>query len=160
MNENMISFESKSEDDTKKLAERAGKIIREGVALALIGDLGAGKTFFAKYLAKALGVKEEVTSPTFNLMNIYEGVCPMYHFDLYRLESVEQLEDIGFYEYIESEEGISLIEWADKFIKELSENTVKVTFEKIDENSRKISFSGKGKLAEEFLEKMKEGSRL
>ena len=154
----MISFEVNSEEDTKKLATLAGKSIKEGVTLALIGDLGAGKTFFTKHLAKTLGAEEEVTSPTFNLMNIYEGVCPIYHFDLYRLETLEQLEDIGFCEYAESGEGVCLIEWADKFKSEMPENTVEVNFEKTGENSRTITFSGEGELAKEFLEKMKEGA--
>ena len=145
----MISFEVNSEEDTKKLATLAGKSIKEGVTLALIGDLGAGKTFFTKHLAKTLGAEEEVTSPTFNLMN---------HFDLYRLETLEQLEDIGFCEYAESGEGICLIEWADKFKSEMPENTVEVNFEKTGENSRTITFSGEGELAKEFLEKMKEGA--
>lgn len=156
----MLCFKVKSEEDTKKLAELAGKNIKEGITLALIGDLGAGKTFFSKHLAKTLGAKEEVTSPTFNIMNIYEGICPIYHFDLYRIETYEQLEDIGFYEYTESNEGICLIEWADKFNDELPENAVEVNFEKLDKNSRNITFSGNGELAEGFLDKLKEGSLL
>lgn len=153
----MISFELNTEEDTKKLAEFAGKCIKEGITLALIGNLGAGKTLFSKALAKTLGAEEEVTSPTFNIMNIYEGVCPIYHFDLYRLENLNQLEDIGFYEYTESEEGICLIEWADKFIEEMPENTVKVNFEILDKNKRRITFDGEGELVEEFMETLKDG---
>lgn len=153
----MIAFELKNEKETEKLAEFAGKCVKEGTTLALIGNLGAGKTFFTKRFAKTLGVKGEVTSPTFNVMNIYEGICPVYHFDLYRLENLSQLEDIGFYEYTESEEGICLIEWADKFIEEMPENTVKVFFEILERNSRKITFDGEGEIVEEFLEKLKGG---
>ena len=153
----MIEFELKNESDTKKLAEFVGKQIKEGTTLALVGDLGAGKTFFSKHLAKTLGAEEEVTSPTFNIMNVYEGICPIYHFDLYRLENLSQLEDIGFYEYAESEEGVCLIEWADKFMEEMPQNTVAVTFEILEKNGRKITFDGEGEIAEELLEKLEGG---
>ena len=88
------------------MAEMVGQKIREGTVLCLEGDLGVGKTLFVQSLAHTLGVEGEVTSPTFNLMNVYEGICPIYHFDLYRLETEEELEDIGFYEYTEDPEGI------------------------------------------------------
>jgi len=153
----MISFELKSEEDTKSLAEFVGKHVKEGTALALIGNLGAGKTLFSKYVAKTLGAKGEITSPTFNIMNIYEGICPIYHFDLYRLDNITQLEDIGFYEYTESEEGVCLIEWADKFKEELPQNTVEVNFEILGENSRKVMFDGEGEIAEELLKILKGG---
>ena len=152
----MITFEVGDKDDTIKLAEVAGKYIKEGTTLLLIGNLGAGKTFFSKYLIKTLGVEEEVTSPTFNLMNIYEGICPIYHFDLYRLENTEELFDIGFYEYLDSDEGIVLVEWADKFMDEMPENAVTVKFKITDLNEREIIFSGSGEKAEEFLERLKE----
>lgn len=153
----MISFTTNSEEETEHIAELVGKHIKEGTALALMGDLGAGKTFFTKRLAKTLGVKSEVTSPTFNLMNIYDGICPIYHFDLYRLNNVLELYDIDFYEYAESDEGISVVEWADKFREELPVNTVDVNFEVLNEKSRKISFSGNGEIAEALIEILKKG---
>ena len=107
--------------ETIRLAEKVGKRIREGTVLCLDGELGAGKTLFVQSMARTLGVEGEVTSPTFNLMNIYEGICPIFHFDLYRLNNEEELEDIGFYEYIEVSEGIVVIEWSDKFPDSLPE---------------------------------------
>jgi len=153
----MISFTTNSENETEKIAAIVGKHIKRGTTLALMGDLGAGKTLFTKQIAKTLEVKSEVTSPTFNLMNVYEGICPIYHFDLYRLDNVSELYDIGFYEYVESDEGISVIEWADKFRSELPVNTVNVNFEVLDENSRRISFSGKGEIAEDLIEMLGKG---
>ncbi len=85
------------------MAEMVGQKIREGTVLCLEGDLGVGKTLFVQSLAHTLGVEGEVTSPTFNLMNVYEGICPIYHFDLYRLETEEELEDIGFYDALEGD---------------------------------------------------------
>ena len=149
--------ETNSAAETRALGEELSSSLRPGDVVVLEGELGAGKTFFSKYLVKTLGGAEEVTSPTFNLMNIYEGICPIYHFDLYRLENAEDLFDIGFLEYAESEEGVCLIEWADKFKNEMPENIVEVAFEIIDENKRKITFSGQGEKAEELLAELKEG---
>jgi len=107
-------------------------------------------------LARTLGVTGEVTSPTFNLMNVYEGICPIYHFDLYRLESEEELEDIGFFEYTEEPEGIVLIEWADKFPESLPENYVRVSIERdpAEENGRIFTFVSVGEEQQEFVEEL------
>ena len=90
----MFTCTTNSPEETAHLAELVGQKIREGTVLCLEGDLGAGKTLFVQSLAHTLGVEGEVTSPTFNLMNVYEGICPIYHFDLYRLETEEELEDM------------------------------------------------------------------
>jgi len=92
----MFTCTTNSPEETSDLANKVGQRIREGTVLCLEGDLGAGKTLFVQSLAKTLGVEGEVTSPTFNLMNIYEGFCPILHFDLYRLNTEEELDDIGF----------------------------------------------------------------
>ena len=143
---------------TVKLAEKVAQRIREGTVVCLEGGLGAGKTLFVQSMARTLGVQGEVTSPTFNLMNIYEGFCPIVHFDLYRLTTEEELEDIGFYEYIDSPEGIVFIEWAEKFPEALPENYVKITIEKIKDtrNMRRIIFSCIGEEHEDFLEELEE----
>jgi len=111
----MLTCITQSPEETAHLAGTIGKIIREGTVICLDGELGVGKTLFVRALARTLGVESDVTSPTFNLMNIYEAACPIVHFDLYRLNTEEELEDIGFYEYAEAQEGIVLIEWAEKF---------------------------------------------
>ena len=118
----MFTCMTSSPEETGHLAELVGQKIREGTVLCLEGDLGAGKTLFVQSLARTLGVEGDVTSPTFNLMNVYEGICRIYHFDLYRLETEEELEDIGFYEYTEEPEGIVVIEWPDKFPESLPED--------------------------------------
>ncbi len=142
--------------ETGELAEKVGKRIREGTVLCLEGGLGAGKTLFVQSLARTLGVEGDVTSPTFNLMNIYEGICPIVHFDLYRLNQEEDLEEIGFYEYIEVSEGIVVIEWPDKFPDSMPEEYVSIRFERVEEseNARKITFSCAGEENEEFLKEL------
>ena len=87
----MFTCMTSSPEETGHLAELVGQKIREGTVLCLEGDLGAGKTLFVQSLARTLGVEGDVTSPTFNLMNVYEGICRIYHFDLYRLETEEEL---------------------------------------------------------------------
>ena len=143
--------------ETIRLAEKVGKRIREGTVLCLDGELGMGKTLFVQSLARTLGVESEVTSPTFNLMNIYEGICPILHFDLYRLETEEQLEDIGFFEYTENPEGIVVIEWADKFPDALPEEYVTVRLERTENpDERCVLFSCIGERNEEFLKELEE----
>ena len=144
--------------ETIRLAEKVGKRIREGTVLCLDGELGMGKTLFVQSLARTLGVESEVTSPTFNLMNIYEGICPIIHFDLYRLTREEELEDIGFYEYIEISEGIVVIEWSDKFPDSLPEEYVRICFDRVkdSEQARLITFSCKGEENEDFLKELEQ----
>lgn len=111
------SFEavSASHMDTARMGAALGSVAAPGDVVVLSGDLGAGKTCFAQGVARGLGVVEDVVSPTFNLLLIYEsGRIPLFHFDLYRLESADDLEDIGFYEMVEAN-GMSLIEWGERF---------------------------------------------
>lgn len=152
----MFTCMTHSPAETAQLAELVGKKIHEGTVLCLVGDLGAGKTLFVQSLARTLGVEGEVTSPTFNLMNIYEGICPIYHFDLYRLETEEELEDIGFYEYMDEPEGIVVIEWPDKFPDSLPEDYVEVHIERIpgDETGRQITVSSIGEEYEPFVKEL------
>ena len=152
----MFTRITESPEQTAALAVLVGKRIREGTVVCMEGDLGAGKTLFVRHLAHTLGVEGEVTSPTFSLMNIYEGICPILHFDLYRLETEDQLEDIGFFEYTEEPEGIVLIEWADKFPEAMPEEYVKVVFERTGAGpeERRITFSCVGGKNEDFLEEL------
>ncbi len=151
----MFTRITESPEQTAELAVMVGKKIREGTVLCMEGDLGAGKTLFVQSLAATLGVECEVTSPTFNLMNIYEGICPILHFDLYRLETEDQLEDIGFFEYTEEPEGIVVIEWADKFPEAMPEDYVSVKFERTEKvDERRITFSVVGEKNTEQLEEL------
>ena len=152
----MFTCMTNSPDETGHLAELVGQKIREGTVLCLEGDLGAGKTLFVQSLAHTLGVEGEVTSPTFNLMNVYEGICRIYHFDLYRLETEDELDDIGFYEYTEEPEGIVVIEWPDKFPESLPDDYVRVHITRTNgtEDSRRFEFASVGERNQEFIKEL------
>lgn len=154
----MFTHITQSPYGTVKLAEKVAQRVREGTVICLQGVLGAGKTLFVQSMARTLGVQGEVTSPTFNLMNIYEGFCPIVHFDLYRLNTEEELEDIGFYEYTDFPDGIVFIEWAEKFPESLPDDYVKIEIERIKEarNMRRINFSCVGEEHEEFIKELEE----
>ena len=143
----MLTCVTHSPEETAHLAGTIGKIIREGTVICLDGELGVGKTLFVRALARTLGVESDVTSPTFNLMNIYEAACPIVHFDLYRITSEEELEDIGFYEYAEATEGIVLIEWAEKFPDAMPADHLSVRIEALNDEERQFPSSPRGKRA-------------
>lgn len=122
--------ESFSAEDTAALGEKIGREARPGDVYTLIGDLGVGKTVFTQGLAKGLGITEPVNSPTFTIVQIYEeGRLPFYHFDVYRIGDVEEMDEIGFEDYVYGQ-GVSLIEWANLIEEILPENYVRVTIEK------------------------------
>ena len=154
----MFTHITQSPEGTVKLAEKVAQRVREGTIVCLEGNLGAGKTLFVQSMAKTLGVQSEVTSPTFNLMNIYEGFCPIVHFDLYRIQNEEELEDIGFYEYTDFPEGIVLIEWGEKFPESLPDDYVRIEIERIKEtrNMRRITFSCVGEEHIDFIKELEE----
>lgn len=111
-------------EETQRVAALLARQMVPGAVIALDGDLGAGKTHFVQGFAQGLGVKDAVTSPTFNVMSVYpEGRLPLYHFDLYRLEDALELEDVAFYDHIESD-GVSCIEWASKFADEIPDSAL------------------------------------
>ena len=151
----MLTCVTHSPEETAHLAGTIGKIIREGTVICLDGELGVGKTLFVRALALTLGVESDVTSPTFNLMNIYEAACPIVHFDLYRITSEEELEDIGFYEYAEATEGIVLIEWAEKFPDAMPADHLSVRIEALNDEERQFTFVAKGKKSRALLEELK-----
>lgn len=121
----MQQYISPSPAATRELARRLAGFLVAGDVVLLQGNLGAGKTEFVKGLAEGLQVTEGVTSPTFTLLNIYQGRVPVYHFDLYRLEEVEELDNIGFSEFIGGD-GVAVIEWPDLFPSEMTDEYVKV----------------------------------
>ncbi len=127
---------TKSTEETKRLAvELAGKI-QKGSVLALYGDLGSGKTTFTRYFVEALGLKNRVQSPTFVVARRYGDVN---HLDLYRLTNEEEARDIGIEEMLFDQNSITLIEWPEIIENILPEKTIKIYFEYIDENTRKIT---------------------
>ena len=130
---------SKSVESTIKMGERLAKKMKKGGCVALIGDLGAGKTVFTKGIAKGLGVKNSryVNSPTFVIIKEYKGKIPLYHFDLYRLNKSSVLDAENFEEYFYGD-GITVIEWADKISKLLPKKYTEVRLSVLSEDSRKI----------------------
>lgn len=123
-------LESKSPEDTFQIGMRLGKLAEAGEVYTLTGDLGVGKTVFTQGFAKGLGIEESVNSPTFTILQIYEdGRLPLYHFDVYRIGSVEEMEETGFEEYIMGD-GVSLIEWADLIEEILPRKRTRVLIEK------------------------------
>jgi len=126
------------EHETKNVAGQLASLLSPGDVITLEGELGSGKTVFTKGIARYLGVKQPVTSPTFTIIKEYEGDIPLYHIDAYRLEYAD--EDIGFEEYFYSE-GISVVEWA-QFIEDyLPEERLEVTIQYIDNATRQLTFT-------------------
>ena len=134
---------SVSADQTWEIARLIGEKLRKGDVLALSGELGSGKTCFTAGLARGLGVDEKyrITSPTFTLINEYQGRFKLYHFDVYRLNGYSEFEDLGYEEYFCSD-GIVVIEWAEKIVKILPADAFFISFEYLDENKRKIIIKG------------------
>ncbi len=128
---------------TRRAGAILGGMAQPGDVIALSGDLGAGKTVLVQGLAEGLGVIGHVPSPTFNILLLHQGDPPLYHFDLYRLERPEELVDIGFWEWLESD-GVSAIEWADRFPGELPADRLDVAMEIVDECTRALRPGGTG----------------
>ena len=148
---------SESPEATWSVGEFVGKRLKAGMVLCLTGDLGAGKTLFTKGVAAGLGVKEDVTSPSFTLMNLYDGRLPVAHFDLYRLDDGGDLDEIGFYEYADEPVGVAIIEWADKFPEALPPHHLSVVLspgKNLEE--RRLSFTAKGDGYEGILAALEE----
>ena len=123
-------IETRSAKETFLLGEKIGKEARAGQVYTLIGDLGVGKTVFTQGMAKGLGIKEPVSSPTFTIVQVYEeGRLPFYHFDVYRIGDVEEMDEIGFDDYIYGD-GVSLIEWANLIEEILPEKRTEIIIEK------------------------------
>ena len=122
-------FTSCSPDDTEKLGCCLGNIIKAGSVICLTGDLGVGKTEFVKGFAKGVGVGDYVTSPTFTIINEYSGRMPVYHFDVYRINSVDEMYETGYEEYFFGE-GVSIIEWADLIAEIIPEENITVHISK------------------------------
>ena len=123
-------YETNSPDETYEIGKQMAQKAEAGTVFCLDGDLGVGKTVFTQGLAKGLGIEEPVNSPTFTIVQVYEGGrLPFYHFDVYRIGDVEEMDEVGFDEYV-SGEGVSLIEWANLIEEILPENRVNITIEK------------------------------
>ena len=133
----MAVFISRSREQTQAFATEYAKTLKGGDIVLLDGDMGAGKTVFAKGVAQGLGVQEEVTSPTYAYMNDYDG--RLFHYDCYRIESVEQAERLGLADYFDMG-GVCLIEWSQNIAELLPRGCKRVTIKKISENEREIDY--------------------
>lgn len=134
-----LTVATQSAEETKRLGETIGIHVEKGTVISLAGDLGGGKTCFVQGLAKGLAVPEEyyVTSPTFNIINEYPGRCRLFHIDIYRLSSMDELDDLGFFDILTGD-GIVAIEWADKFPEHFLKEDMGVTIEATGETSRRL----------------------
>ena len=141
----MAVIDSFCAKDTYELGEKIGQMAKPGMVISLTGDLGVGKTVFTQGLAKGLGIEEPVNSPTFTIVQVYEeGRLPLYHFDVYRIGDIEEMDEIGYEDYFYGE-GVCLIEWADLIREILPEQMCRVTIEKDLEKCfdyRKITLEG------------------
>lgn len=141
-------YTSRSEKDTLELAQNLESEKFPNMVICLEGELGSGKTVFVKGFAGALGIEENVTSPTFNLVKEYpNGELPLYHMDVYRLEGSQ--ENIGLDEYF-SKGGVTIIEWSDLIRDNLPEERLDIKFKVIDENTRVLVFEPHGNMYEDL----------
>ncbi|HLS53452.1 MAG TPA: tRNA (adenosine(37)-N6)-threonylcarbamoyltransferase complex ATPase subunit type 1 TsaE [Tissierellaceae bacterium] len=140
--------------ETESFGLKLGSLLMPGDILCLNGDLGAGKTTMTQSIGKGLGVDDYITSPTFTLINEYKGRIWVYHFDVYRLENVEDLYDIGFDEYFYGH-GVCIIEWAEKIEKLLPEDRIVIDIKKGKETDERIlSISGQGSRYKEIIKEL------
>ena len=136
-----MEFITNSPIETEKVGEALGKVLQPGTILAYEGDLGAGKTAFTRGLARGLGATEQVTSPTYTIVNEYlSGRMPLFHFDMYRLASSDDLWDIGWEDYLERG-GVCAVEWSEN-VADAMEDAITVCIQKLGEDSRKITITG------------------
>ena len=133
-----MEFVTNSERETEELGARLAGRLGPGAVIAFTGDLGAGKTAFVSGMARALGVEERVTSPTFTIVNEYEGGrLPLFHFDMYRLSSSDELFDIGWEDYL-ARGGVCAVEWSENIADALEEGTISVKICRGDSDSRRV----------------------
>ena len=136
-----MEFITHSPEETEQVGVALAQVLRPGTIIAYRGDLGAGKTAFTRGLARGLGAGEPVTSPTYTIVNEYlSGRLPLFHFDMYRLHSADDLWDIGWDDYLERG-GVCAVEWSEN-VSDAMEDAITVSIEKLDDTSRKITILG------------------
>lgn len=133
-----ISLVSNSASQTIGLGKKLGRVLEKGDIVALVGEMGSGKTTLTTGIAAGLGVKDYVRSPTFTLINEYQGRIPLYHFDLYRLSCPTELEDLGYEEYFYGK-GVVIVEWAEKCKGFLPKDHLRIELSLIDKEARQIN---------------------
>ena len=142
-----MQFTTNSPAETEAVGAALGKVLKPGTVLAYRGDLGAGKTAFTRGLARGLGCTDTVTSPTYTIVNEYlSGRLPLFHFDMYRLTSADDLWDIGWEDYLDRG-GVCAVEWSEN-VADAMEDAVAVTIEKLGPDTRRITIGGGDFLAD------------
>ena len=142
-----MNFVTNSPEETEAVGEALGKVLLPGTVIAYKGDLGAGKTAFTRGLARGLGFKELVTSPTYTIVNEYlGGRLPLFHFDMYRLGSSDDLFDIGWEDYLERG-GVCAVEWSEN-VEDAMEDAMVITIQKLSDEKRNIILEGADNLAD------------
>ena len=137
----MASYYSNNETETEELGARLARTLPDGAVVAMYGDLGAGKTAFVRGMARGLGLRCRVSSPTFTIVNEYLGERELIHFDLYRLSGSEELFEIGWEDYL-SRGAICAVEWSEKVPDAFFGDEITVTIEKLGDTQRKITIEG------------------
>ena len=142
-----MEYMTNAPEETEALGEKLGKLLRPGTVLAYLGDLGAGKTAFTRGLARGLGCRETVTSPTYTIVNEYlGGRLPLFHFDMYRLASSDDLWDIGWEDYLDRQ-GVCAVEWSEN-VPEAMAGALTVRIEKLGDSVRRITIDGGAEYAD------------
>lgn len=137
----MICIDILNQEELEVLAEKLGRLVHSGDVLCMTGDLGAGKTTFTQSFAKGVDVKDYVTSPTFTLIHEYDGRIPLYHFDVYRINHISEMEDLGYEEYFYGN-GVCVIEWASLIEDILPKDRLWIEIKVTGVESRQICFTG------------------
>jgi tRNA threonylcarbamoyladenosine biosynthesis protein TsaE len=153
--EKILTLKSACVEETMRFGERLGMLLARGDVVALVGELGTGKTTLVKGIVLGLGVTDRraVKSPTFSLVHIYEGRIPVYHFDAYRLVDAREMLDVGSDEMIHGN-GVAIVEWADKVLGCLPEEYLKITLTAISENERNLEICGYGVHYEKIIKRL------
>jgi tRNA threonylcarbamoyladenosine biosynthesis protein TsaE len=150
MMKKMAVFMTNSAEETKALGKNIGKFLEPGAILLLYGALGAGKTVLTQGIALGLGIEDMVTSPTYTLLHLYQGRLPLYHFDIYRLESPDELLDLGYEEFF-YDEGVTVVEWPQRLGFLCPDEYVRIDIDVMDYDvQRKITITTVGKLYEKL----------
>jgi len=138
-----LEVRTNSVNETESVGEAFARSLEAGAVVAMYGDLGAGKTAFVRGMARGLGSDARVTSPTFTIVNEYPGRLPLFHFDMYRLSSSDELFDIGWDDYL-SRDGVCVVEWSENVSGAFDGSETEIRIERLDETSRRITIGKAG----------------
>jgi len=155
----IFSILSETPNRTKKIGKKVAKLVTPGDIILFFGELGAGKTCFTQGIAEELKVKDYVNSPSYAIINEYQGKIPLYHFDLYRVNNYDEIIDLGYEEYF-YDEGLTVVEWAEKIEKHLPKEYLKINITFIDTKRRKICFFPKGDHYVKLIEELRKDENI